>query len=156
MTTALEEARAQRIDAQLDAHLNELLGKADLAAPISAHAKIKLRDILKKYAKEKHPFRACVKDNMKRFGPGRVEAVCATLKDTIKGRKDWRHGSAKMSDDLSIDGEVLLALDAISEIDLQQIFLEARALEEHGSVESVALLEDTDGKTELETWGARV
>lgn len=152
----LEQAREARMDREIDAMIAERLAKANLAAPISAHARIKLRDILKKYAKSAHPFRECVRDNMKRFGPGRTEAVCATLKDTIKGSKDWRKG-AKMSESQAvIDADVLLALDAISEIDLGEIFLEARALEEHGTTEAVPLLEGTSGRRELEDWGAGV
>jgi hypothetical protein len=54
-----------------------------------------------------------------------------------------------------IDGDVLIALDAISEIDLQEIFLEIRALEEYQTTEAVALL-TTSGKAELERWGAGV
>jgi hypothetical protein len=89
---------------------------------------------------------------MKRFGPGRTEAVCAALKDTIKGSKSFG-GKANMEDaDLVVDADVLLALDAISEIDLQEIFLEARAYEEHGTVEASTLL-DVSGKAELERWG---
>lgn len=156
MTLSLAEAQEIRLNAELDALLDQKL--VGMAAPISPHAKFKLRDILKHYAKMPHPFRACVKDNLKRFGPGRVEAVCATLKDTIVGNKNWRKGGghSKLSEeDLAIDSEILLALDHMSEVDLQEIFLEARALEEHGTVEAVALLQ-TDGKSELTRWGNRV
>jgi hypothetical protein len=94
-----------------------------------------------------------VKDNMKRFGPGRTEAVCAALKDTIKGTTKWRKGGANTSEsDHVVDADVLLALDAISEVDLQEIFLEARALEEHGTTEASTLL-NVSGKAELERWG---
>ena len=92
---------------------------------------------------------------MKRFGPGRTEAICATLKDTIKGRKDWRKGGANTSEDLTIDADVLLALDAIGELDLQEIFLEIRALEEYQTVEAAPLLEVT-GLSELQRWGGGV
>jgi hypothetical protein len=79
--------------------------------------------------------------------------VCASLKDTIKGTTRWRNGGSNTSEsDMVIDADVLLALDAISEIDLQEIFLEARALEEHGTVEASSLLGVT-GKSELERWG---
>lgn len=148
------QARVERaIDEKIDVFIEQRLSKVKLAAPISATAKIKLRGILKKYSKESHPFRACVRDNAKKFGPGRTEAICATLKDTIRGNKSWRNGSGKVSAaDISIDGEVLLALDAISEIDLQAIFLEARAMDEYGTSESVALL-DVGGTEELQRWG---
>jgi hypothetical protein len=155
VSATLSEAALARvdhaIDQQIDAFIDERLKAAKLAAPISTHAKVKLRGILKKYAKEEHPFRACVRDNMVRFGPGRTEAVCATLKDTIKGRKDWRKGG-KAKLDGEIDGEVLLALDAISEHDLQTVFLQARALDEYGTAEASVLLEET-GAGELKRWG---
>jgi hypothetical protein len=153
----LEQAREQRFDREIDQMISDRLAAAHLAAPVSPTAKVKLRNILKKYAKSAHPFRECVKDNMKRFGPGRTEAVCATLKDTIKGRKDWRKGGTVMAgeENLEIDGDVLLALDAISEVDLQEIFLEIRAMEEYQTIEGVPLL-DTSGKAELERWGQGV
>jgi hypothetical protein len=143
----------ERYDREIDQMISARLARVHLAAPISPTARVKLRSILKKYAKSAHPFTECVRDNMKRFGPGRTEAVCATLKDVIKGNKDWRKGGAHTSEaDAVIDADVLLALDAISEIDLQEIFLEARALEEHGTVEAVALL-GVEGTTELQRWG---
>lgn len=49
-----------------------------------------LHSLLKHYAKSPHPFTECVHDNMKRFGPGRTEGVCATLKDTIRQSTHWR------------------------------------------------------------------
>jgi len=151
----LEQAREERFDREIDKMISDKIAEANLAAPISPVAKVKLRNILKKYAKSEHPFRECVRDNMKRFGPGRTEALCATLKDTIKGRKDWRKGGGKAmasEGDLTIDADVLLALDAVSEIDLQKIFLEILALEEHQTIEATALLE-VSGHDELERWG---
>lgn len=146
------------VDREIDEYIDRRLKSVQLAAPISAHARVKLRFILRKYAKDPHPFRSCARDNMKRFGPGRTEAVCATLKDVIVGNKNWRRGGKQTGNaftpfDDAIDGEVLLALDAISEHDLQTIFLEARALEECGSVDGVALL-DTTGREELLRWGS--
>jgi len=148
----LEQAREERFDREIDKMISDKLAKANLAAPVSPNARVKLRAILKKYAKSPHPFRACVRDNMKRFGPGRTEAICATLKDTIKGRKDWRGKAMTSEEDAVIDADVLLALDAISEFDLQEIFLEMRALEEHQTVEAVPLLE-VSGSSELKRWG---
>lgn len=149
----LEQAREERFDREVDQMISDRLAKASLAAPISPQAKVRLRNILKKYAKSAHPFRECVKDNMKRFGPGRTEALCATLKDTIKGRKDWRKGGSHTSEEIEIDADVLLALDAVSDVDLQEVFLEIRALEEHQTVEAVPLL-DVSGRSELERWGS--
>lgn len=149
------QARIERaIDAKIDAFIESRLAKADLAAPISVPAKVKLRGILKKYSREAHPFRACVRDNAVRFGPGRVEAVCATLKDPIKGIKGMVKGSkaAMTSEDIALDGEVLLAIDAISSVDLRGIFMDARAFDEYGTTESVSLLE-VSGADELRRWG---
>lgn len=67
--------------------LDELLLSAKTTGPTARH---KLRFLLRYYAKKKHPFRACVEDNMKRFGPGKTEAYCATLKDIIRGTTKWR------------------------------------------------------------------
>lgn len=155
MSLSLAEHRERKLDDELDAWIDEKTKGVKLAAPIGAHAKVKLRNILKYYAKKDHPFRDCVKDNRSRFGPGRVEAVCATLKDTIKGNKSWRSsGGHKMSDgDLAIDGDVLMLLDAVSERDLQEIFLEARAMDEYQTVEGVPLL-GVSGEAELRRWGA--
>jgi hypothetical protein len=94
----LEQAREERLDREIDGMIADKLKNAtNLAAPISPAARVKLRGILKKYAKSPHPFRACVKDNM-------------------------------------------------------EIFLDARALEEHGTTEAVALLE-VKGASELQRWG---
>lgn len=48
-----------------------------------------LRFLLKHYAKDPHPWRACYKDNFKRFGP-KTKGLCGVLKDTIRQRTDWR------------------------------------------------------------------
>lgn len=49
----------------------------------------KLKPILRKYAKDPHPWKACYRDNYKRFGPG-AAALCAKLKDIIRGHTKWR------------------------------------------------------------------
>jgi hypothetical protein len=157
---SLVKTRAQVLEERYDREIDQLIAaklkKVNLAAPISPAARVKLRGIMKKYSKSPRPFRDCVSDNKTRFGPGRVEAVCATLVDQIKGNKNWRNDGANTSEsDAVVDADVLLALDAISEIDLQEIFLEARALDEHGTVEATALLNVT-GKSELERWGGGV
>lgn len=51
-----------------------------------------LKGLLKHYAKEEHPWRACYKDNLKRFGPEKTKAVCGVLKDIIRQNPYWRHG----------------------------------------------------------------
>jgi hypothetical protein len=96
LTEAQQQRRDELLDEELGTVLDRIFSEADTVGPDARH---KLRGILKHYAKEPHPFRACVKDNMKRFGPGRTEAVCATLKDVIRGTTHWRghpgadHGS---------------------------------------------------------------
>lgn len=67
---------------------------------VTPEAKRRLRGILKHYATKPHPFRACVKDNRKRFGPA-TEGICAVVKDLIRGTTKWRgknnpkdHGTA--------------------------------------------------------------
>lgn len=72
----------------------------------------------------------CVRDNRKRFGP-RAEAVCAVLKDIIRGTTKWRghnnpndKGTAGLSsyqpvnDDLLLDEETASLVDRLSEQDL--------------------------------------
>lgn len=61
------------------------------AKTVGPEARQKLRKLLKFYAQKPHPFTACVRDNRKRFGSG-TEAVCATLKDIIRGTTKWRNG----------------------------------------------------------------
>lgn len=48
-----------------------------------------LRSLIKHYAKDPHPWKACYQDNFKRFGP-KTAALCGVLKDTIRQRTDWR------------------------------------------------------------------
>lgn len=57
---------------------------------VGPKARHQLRGLLKYYAKKPHPFRACVRDNTKRFGKKGAERICATLKDIIRGHKKWR------------------------------------------------------------------
>lgn len=54
-----------------------------------------IRSLIKHYAKKPHPFRTCVRDNRKRFGP-RTERICAWIKDQIKGTTYWRGKEAAM------------------------------------------------------------
>ena len=169
----------QRAEAILDRKLDALLAERIDFAPIKdPHALVKLRNILKKYRKSAHPFTECVKDNRSRFGPGRVEEVCATLKDTIVGNTHWRKGGKKKAAlslpadakiaavlaeydakrllnhdfDCVVDGSILLALDKMSDGEVSQVFMAARALDEHGTTGAAALL-DTTGADELRQWG---
>lgn len=122
MTNPLDVEFDQRLDDAFDLKLDELLASSKNVGP---EARRKLRGLLKHYAKKTHPFRACVRDNRKRFGP-RAEAICATLKDIIRGTTRWRgnpeldKGSAGLSDDAApeIDDEVLALIDHLSDMDL--------------------------------------
>jgi hypothetical protein len=63
-------------------------------ANVSANDLKKLRPLIRFYAKKPHPFRACVQDNAKRFGP-LVNKYCAIIKDLIEGNTKWRNQSKK-------------------------------------------------------------
>jgi hypothetical protein len=95
--SAAQQAREDRLlDEWLDRQMDVLLAHAGAAPGVSEadtvgpDARHKLRGILRHYAKDPHPFTACVHDNLKRFGPGRTERVCAVLKDIIRGTTKWR------------------------------------------------------------------
>lgn len=73
-------------EGELDAYLTIALSAKD----VTPADKKKLSGLLKHYAKMKHPFTACVRDNTKRFGRERAERICAVLKDIIRGTTKWR------------------------------------------------------------------
>jgi hypothetical protein len=114
----------EEIDRRIDLVFSQegiLFSEADTVGPKQRH---QLRGLLRYYAKKAHPFRACVKDNTKRFGPGGAEKVCAVLKDIIRGTTHWRghpeldHGSpgavAASDEPPMIDedlGKLLLSFD---------------------------------------------
>lgn len=140
-SSELQRARESRIDAALDEVIDRSLGvvfsEADTVGPRQRH---QLRGLLRHYAKMKHPFDACVRDNTKRFGPGRVEKVCAVLKDIIRGTTKWRGhpsldhgapGAVAASDAPEIDQELGELLLSLSEEDLYgMIFAAAEKVEE--------------------------
>lgn len=115
---------------EIDRRLDLLLADVSNADTVGPDARNKLKGILQHYAKDPHPFRACVKDNMKRFGPGRTEAVCATLKDIIRGTTKWRghpeldHGSAGLAASDLWDEDVETLLMAIDGDKLERLLLE--------------------------------
>ena len=95
--SAAQQAREDRLlDGWLEEQMTVLLAEVGRAPGVSEadtvgpDARHKLKGILRHYAKDPHPFTACVHDNMKRFGPGRTEKVCAVLKDIIRGTTHWR------------------------------------------------------------------
>lgn len=110
-----------------DEALDALLLSAKTTGPRARH---KLRFLLRYYAKKTHPFRACVDDNMKRFGPGKTEAYCATLKDIIRGTTKWRGhpsqdkgspGVAGLSEGgFTIDDELALVLSEITDEQIER------------------------------------
>jgi len=77
----------------IDAYLDIAFGKA--LADVSPDDRKKLRGIINHYRKHPRPFRACVKDNTKRFGPEGAKKVCAVIKDLIEGNTHWRVGKQR-------------------------------------------------------------
>lgn len=88
--TTLLAAQQQRKEALFSEELTAILDRTFDASAASYEAREKLMGVLKHYAKDPTPYRSCVRDNMKRFGPGKTEATCATLKDIIRGTSRWR------------------------------------------------------------------
>lgn len=123
----LAEAQAQRDDLLLaeaiDSRLDILLSHADVSPTERNH----LRRLLQHYAKSPHPFRACVRDNMKRFGPGRTEKVCATVKDMIRGTHRWRGQGVEASDAPEVTPEVERLLLSIPDDQLDRLMMEVTA-----------------------------
>ncbi len=81
------ENELELTDQQLDEYIDLALSNATAVGP---KARKQLHGLLRYYAKKKHPFTACVRDNTKRFGKERAERVCAVLKDIIRGTTKWR------------------------------------------------------------------
>ena len=110
----------QRIDLAVDALLLGAGGGG--AKTVTPRERKKLKGLLEYYAKKPHPFRACVRDNRKRFGT-RTEAYCATLKDIIRGTTKWRGHKDKDKGakgiknlaEYQIDDELALLLERITE-----------------------------------------
>lgn len=86
-------------DQEMDEYLSVALanGFSKGTANVSPADMKKLRPLLNKYRKSPHPFRACVKDNRKRFGPA-TEKFCAVIKDLIEGTTHWRGKKKGMSE----------------------------------------------------------
>jgi len=116
------EARVweDRFDTYFDEHVAVLFSAEDVSPDERAH----LRGILKHYAKSPHPFRQCVRDNMKRFGPGRTEKVCATLKDIIRGTTHWRNHDGVHASAPELTPEVEKLLLSIPDEKLENMIME--------------------------------
>lgn len=121
--TQAQQAREDRLLAQeIDTRLGVILSHAD----VSPSEREALGKLLSHYAKSPTPFRACVRDNMKRFGPGRTERVCATVKDMIRGTHRWRSGDgvAASNDAPELTPEVETLLLSIPDEKLEALFME--------------------------------
>ena len=128
---ALARARREELllEATIDRHLDVLLSSKD----VGPDARVKLRKLLAHYAKKPHPFRACVKDNMKRFGPGRTEKVCATLKDIIRGTTRWRKGQGGVAaSEFLIDDDLATVLLSLEDRDIDRLELIALEASHNG------------------------
>lgn len=86
---ASERRKEELVDETIDRRIDLLLANYQRVTA-DPHAMGHLRFLLKYYAKFPHPFRKCVSDNLRRFGPGRTEKVCAVVKDTIRQSTHWR------------------------------------------------------------------
>ncbi len=65
-------------------------------ANVTPQDKVKLKGLLKHYAKQAHPFTACVRDQVKHgLSKDHANRRCAVLKDIIKGTTKWREGGKK-------------------------------------------------------------
>lgn len=85
----MEEVKLSAIQlAEIDRHLDIALS----AKTVTPHERFQLRHLLAYYAKKKHPFTACVRDNIKRWGQPLTNKRCAVLKDLIVGNTHWRKG----------------------------------------------------------------
>jgi hypothetical protein len=89
-------ATVEMTDEEIDTYLQVALanGFSKGTANVSPADMKRLKPLLKHYAKKPHPFRACVRDNRKRFGP-LTEKYCAIIKDLIRGTTKWRSTERK-------------------------------------------------------------
>src|ERR1044072_2232235 len=101
-TTETLDLQDEEIDAYLSVAFAFSTGFSKGTADVTPRDVKRLTPLLKHYAKMEHPFRACVRDNRKRFGP-KTEAYCAVLKDLIKGTTKWRSTERKahLADEIS-------------------------------------------------------
>ncbi len=119
-------------DEQLDDYLMVSLANYQRVTP---GERKKLKGLMAYYAKKKHPFTECVRDNTKRFGKDRAERICAVLKDLIKGTTKWRGEEKKAHLSES-------TLRELFEIDVDDAFY--KYIEELTDEEIEAVMADTD------------
>jgi hypothetical protein len=93
-----EEVLEMELDEELADFVQVALsnGFSKGTANVSPRDYQKLMPLLKHYAKDPHPFTACVRDNRKRFGPG-VNGICAVVKDLIYHSTKWRNRNEKLT-----------------------------------------------------------
>jgi hypothetical protein len=130
-------------DLVLEEAIEERLAMVFSAKTVTPSERKKLAPLLKYYAKFKHPFTKCVRDNTKRWGPDLAKKRCAVIKDLIMGTTKWRKGrqSANLADTDAemfanapdIDDDIIALLDRLEENELEQ--LEDIALEVHMAAE---------------------
>lgn len=113
LALAQERRRIAVITRDIDRMVDLALG----AENVSPSDKKKLKGLLKHYAKMKHPFTACVRDNTKRFGPEGAKRVCATLKDVIRGTTKWRG-----KEHMAMDKDIVDLILSIPDDELAQIY----------------------------------
>lgn len=124
-------------DSQLDEFLTIALsnGFSKGTANVSPRDMHKLRPLLKYYAKKPHPFRACVRDNRKRFGP-RTNAICAVIKDLIYHSTKWRSKGAEKGMKKNFSEETI-------SLEIPEEFMEWLASEDADSdIQAMIALED--------------
>lgn len=86
------------LDEDIEDYLNIALanGFSKGTANVSPRDMVKLRGLLKHYAKKKHPFTACYRDQVKHgLSPDHAKKRCAVIKDLIKGTTKWRSTERK-------------------------------------------------------------
>ena len=142
-----------------DSYLSVALSAKD----VTPAERAKLKGLLKHYAKMKHPFTACVRDNTKRFGRERAERICAVLKDIMKGTTKWRNNEgSKLSEAaqselfaLSVDAiDVAYMLDLADQIEGSDVPEDtADSSEPQGFSEALAEIYLADGATEIDDDG---
>lgn len=115
------EARRRRadelLDRQVDGRLDAvLLGTAD----VSPAARVKLKGILKRLAKQAHPFTQCMKDLAEHkpdWSDDRRKKTCNVLK-ALSGRGDSKTNAAYLSQGgacLLLDDDVITLLEMVDE-----------------------------------------
>lgn len=133
-------------DEQCDEYLEICLsnGFSKGTANVSPRDMAKLRPLLKHYAKKAHPFRACVRDNKKRFGP-RTNAICAVVKDLIYHSTKWRGNEKGMKKHFEQDDDFVAFASNIP--DEFYVWLEEATADD---IQQWILLSDQAGYTEEE------